>query len=636
MDNRQDLHDPWLRQTLPTYGSLTASDYAALGLKVGLEVHQQLLTERKLFCRCPAGRYSSEHNAEILRHMRPTLSEMGEYDGTALMEFKTRKEIVYLLNDSSVCTYEMDDAPPFELNEDALDRATAIAMLLGCKIVGEIHIIRKQYLDGSIPTGFQRTTIVGVDGAVPFLGRKIRIRQLGLEEDSCREVSDRGHYRTFRTDRLGMPLIETVTDPDMRTPEEAAAVGEILRRLVRITGLVRTGAGAARQDVNVSVHGGTRIEIKGVHSLKAIPRLVHNEALRQRSLVGIASELKKRGVTPATIADRCVDVTATVKGTDCQFVQKSVGQGAHVAAVLLPGFEGLLGLATQPHTTFLREFSDRVRVIACLDELPNLACSTDEAPTFSSSEWDKIARACGVANGTPLLVVWGDESDVQTACKEITLRARDACAGIPAETRQALADGTNSFERILPGADRMYPDTDLPHIKLEDARLRRIEHDLPETVWRRVERLREMGVGADLAERLSRHQAYELFMHLADRIDGDPRLHPHSLASLLLDRTCPRPTSLPVAGLWWEETVDRLLRGEILLEGVWSSDGEPLLACGEEAGRKIFATLLSDVPDGGPSSGRQREDYLMAHVMRELRGKVPGRTVRSWVKEALV
>jgi len=207
-----------------SFEEMQPDDYAAIGFKSGLEIHQQLLTTKKLFCRCPAGRYSPDYDAEILRHMRPTLSELGEYDGTALMEFKTKKEIIYQINRETVCTYEMDDTPPFELNEEALDIALGIAMLYNCVMVDELHIARKQYLDGSIPTGFQRTTIVGVDGAIPYKDRSIRIIQLGLEEDACREVSDIGHRRVYLTDRLGMPLIETVTGPDLRTPQEVAEV----------------------------------------------------------------------------------------------------------------------------------------------------------------------------------------------------------------------------------------------------------------------------------------------------------------------------------------------------------------------------------------------------------------------------
>ncbi len=275
---------------------LTLEDYQSIGLKSGLEIHQQLDTEKKLFCRCPVRPYSEEFDAEILRHMRPTLSELGEYDGTALMEFKTKKNIIYQINKETVCTYEMDDTPPFELNRQALDIALEVTLLLGCKLVSEIHIARKQYLDGSIPTGFQRTTILGIDGSIPYRGRKIGIIQLGLEEDACREVSDIGHMRTYRTDRLGIPLIETVTYPEMRTPQEVADVANILRHLVRSTGKVRTGIGAARQDVNVSVDRGQRVEIKGVPRIKDIPMLVHNEAFRQVTLIEIMDELASRGI----------------------------------------------------------------------------------------------------------------------------------------------------------------------------------------------------------------------------------------------------------------------------------------------------------------------------------------------------
>ncbi len=635
MDNPLTLSDPWLLNPLPLYGQMSDKDYADLGFMVGLEVHQQLLTARKLFCRCPAGRYNSTtHHAEVLRHMRPTLSEMGEYDGTALMEFKTRKNIIYLLNNETVCTYEMDDAPPFEIDDVALDYSIAMAMLLGCNIVGEVHITRKQYLDGSIPTGFQRTAIIGTDGDIPYGEKTIHIRQISIEEDSCREVSDKGHERIYRTDRLGMPLIETVTDPDMKTPLEARDVGQIIRHLARASGLVRTGSGAGRQDVNVSVTGGTRIEIKGVSSLRAIPRLVHNEALRQRTLVGIKNELARREVTPESISDRSFDVTAIVRGTDCKFIAKAVAKGASVLAIPLPGFQGLLQLQTQPRTSFLKEISDRIRVIACIDDLPNLALSTQEVPTLSSGEWDRVTRTCAVEPDVPIIVVWGRHEDTQTAAREICIRAREACLGVPQETRQALDDGTNGFERILPGADRMYPDTDLPPIALADDRVDEIRSSLSSRPWERVARLQELGVSDDLAERLSRHRAWELFEHLWE-ISGEAGPSANSLASLLLDRSCPRPAAMGPAGLWWEETLAKIRSGEVILEGIWHSDETLLAKLPEKEARGIFDQALKTLPPKGPENHPQKEHFAMQHVMKNLRGRIPGRTVRAWITEEL-
>ncbi len=635
MENPLTLSDPWLLTPLPLYGNLSAKDYADLGFMVGLEVHQQLLTKRKLFCRCPAGKYnSSEHHAEVLRHMRPTLSEMGEYDGTALMEFKTRKNIHYLLNNETVCTYEMDDAPPFEIDDLALDRSIAVGMLLGCNIVGEVHITRKQYLDGSIPTGFQRTAIIGTDGDIPFGDKNIHIRQISIEEDSCREVSDKGHERVYRTDRLGMPLIETVTDPDMKTPEEARDVGQVIRHLARASGLVRTGSGAGRQDVNVSVTGGTRIEIKGVSSLRAIPRLVHNEALRQRTLVGIQGELARRGITADSISDQGFDVTSCVQGTDCKFIAKAIKKGATVMAIALPGFQGLLNLQTQPRTSFLKEISDRIRVIACIDDLPNLALSTQEVPTLSSAEWDRVVRTCNVEANVPVLVVWGRQKDAKTAIREIAIRAKEACLGVPQETRQALADGTNGFERILPGADRMYPDTDLPPIRLEDDRVDSIKASLGLRPWERYAQLREKGVGEDLAERLSRHRAWSLFEHLINK-PGAQKIGANALASLLLDRSCPRPAAMGAAGLWWEETLNKLAAGEVIYESLWNSDETLLPRMEENEAREIFDRAIKLVPPEAPDDLSRKEAFAMQFVMDELRGRVPGKTVLSWVREVL-
>ena len=638
LSSQYRLSDPWLMQPLPAYGTLSDSDYAALGFRCGLEIHQQLLTVRKLFCRCPAGRYNSDtHDGEILRHMRPTLSEMGEYDGTALMEFKTRKEIVYLLNRETVCTYEMDDAPPFEIDDVALDGSLLMAMLLGCSVVSEVHITRKQYLDGSIPTGFQCTAIVGTDGRVPFGARSVRIRQISIEEDSCREVSDQGHRRVYRTDRLGMPLIETVTDPDMHTPQEAMAVGQILRFLARSGGMVRTGAGAARQDVNVSVNGGTRVEIKGVPSLREVGRLTHNEALRQRSLLGIRGELARRGINAADIKDRLVDVTTQVRGTACGYIAQAVAQGAMVGACPLPGFQNLLEVQTQPHTSFLQEFSDRVRVIACLDQLPNLVVSTQTAPSLSSTEWGRVSKACGTTADVPVILVWGNRADVETAAREIAIRARDAVAGVPNETRQALDDGTNGFERILPGADRMYPDTDLPPIPLADARLDGIAARVPLRPWERREKLRELQVGDDLADRLSRHRAWDLFEHLAAQLPQGSPFSATQLASLLLDRSAPRPASLRAAGPWWQDIVAALVAGRMIPEAVWAAEEDVAVRVDDATARRLVDEALADTRAEGapllPAAGERRLHALMGAVMLRVRGRVPGRQVRAWIEE---
>jgi glutamyl-tRNA(Gln) amidotransferase subunit E len=509
---------------------MTLEDYQAIGMKSGLEIHQQLDTKKKLFCRCPILPYSDRVDAQILRHMRPTLSELGEYDGTALMEFKTKKNIVYQINKETVCTYEMDDTPPFELNEQALDIALEITMLLGCKLVSEIHIARKQYLDGSIPTGFQRTTILGVDGSIPYGDRRIGIIQLGLEEDACREITDIGHDRVYRTDRLGIPLIETVTYPEMYTPQEVAEVAQVIRHLTRSTSKVRTGMGRTRQDVNVSVTGGRRIEIKGVPRIPRIPLLVHNEAFRQLALLDIMKTLNDRGVTEETFKYESIEVTDVLKETKYYPVAKALKDGYEVHAIVLRGFAGILPTKTQPETKFSKEISDRVRVVACLDRLPNIAHSDSEGETFSSAEWTKIKKHSKMTDDDVVVVVWGSKADSKMAISEIALRAKEAAVGIPDETRQALADGTNGFERILPGPNRMYPDTDLPPIAITDERIARIQSGLAELPWDRQARYQKLGLDEETARKMSISKRRYAF----DKAVSETDFAPLTVAGLLL------------------------------------------------------------------------------------------------------
>jgi glutamyl-tRNA(Gln) amidotransferase subunit E len=455
-------------------------------------------------------------DGEVLRHMRPTLSELGEYDGTALMEFKTRKEIVYLLERGSVCTYEIDDTPPFPIDDQAVEIALEIAQLCDLNLVAELHVMRKQYLDGSIPTGFQRTAMVGLTGRIPFrvpelgVDRSLAIRQLSLEEDSCREVRDVGHRITFRTDRLGMPLTETVTEPELLTPLEVQAGGRLLAQVARASGKVRRGPGAARQDVNVSVAGGRRVEIKGVDNHRFLPRLVHIEAFRQLNLLRVRAELLRRGTAaeafgipeqgdPWDQTSHVAEVGALLDGS-----LRAAADGMRICAVRLPGFGGLLAHRTQPGRTFAHELSERVRVIACPIHAWFLTHSDAPDSPVTAGQWRDVRRAVRAERDDAVVLVWVEPGDAATATREILLRAGEALKGIPAETRQAHRDGTTGFERILPGADRMYPDTDTPPLPIHDAVVERIRAVLPERPWERVARYRALGLPALAAERLSR------------------------------------------------------------------------------------------------------------------------------------
>ncbi len=527
MDNPHQ--ENWLRSRANT-GWVSLPDavqatWRKLGFRCGLEVHQQLNTDQKLFCRCPAGRYHdfADFDAEIVRHMRPTLSELGEYDGTALMEFKTRKKIVYRINNDSACTYEVDDTPPFALNRQALQQAMKIALLLKMKIVGELHITRKQYLDGSIPTGFQRTTILGIEGEFPISSKTIRVIQFSVEEDSCREVFDLRHTRTYFADRLGMPLIETVTYPDMLTPWEAAEAAQNIRFIARSSGLVRVGIGAAREDVNVSIEGGTRVEIKGVAHIAWIPKLTHNEAFRQRSLLLIREELRQRVADPAKwkLTHTFLDAA---DWRHIPLLKQAGSAGWKLVAVNLPKFADILSFFNQPGRCFAHEIADRLKVIACL-ERPNMFHSeefdfgvansalpqgsqspmglSDDSALFAKSEfgnpidWANIRAELRSTGQDAQLLFWAPDEDIKTALETIEERCQMAFAGVPNETRKSLPDGITLFERVLPGADRMYPDTDSAPIPILEEQIETARAELPVDLATRLQQLAEWDLPAD-------------------------------------------------------------------------------------------------------------------------------------------
>ncbi len=628
-------------------------DYQAVGLISGLEVHQQLFTKEKLFCRCPAGLYTEDHDGEVLRHMRPTLSELGEYDGTALMEFKTKKEIVYLLNHQNVCTYEMDDTPPFLVNQEAIDVAIELCLTMNMDIIDEVHIARKQYLDGSIPTGFQRTAIVGVNGWLPFKGRQLTVTHVSIEEDSCREVKDKGHQIIWRTDRLGMPLTETVTGPELVTPYEVKDAILLCGMVARSTGRVRTGIGASRQDVNVSVRGGDRCEIKGVPRAGFAVKLVHNEGLRQYNLLKIREELRQRGLfQPASIKMSRHDVSDVFADVDLGFTQRALQAGGKVYAVKIEGVAGIAQHPTQPDTTFLDELRGRVRVIACLDEAPIVLAST-QMPEFANKHriLERLRKRVRPGENDDFFIVFGPEEDCRTAAEEIRLRFCDATVGVPKETRQALVGGFTTFERILPGPDRMYPDTDSPPTRVTKERVEAAQSRLRPAPWDRIERYMSWRVPEETAHYLIRRGGAEIVDAVVEKtgVDG-------LFAAITLGQQVKalKRAGIPVQRLGtaeWVQIFDRFTDGRIPREAVpalaqrmaqdrLDADAACVSLGIDLKAREQWQGTIDNLTMEGYDSERadcdeKRVRFLAGKAVRMLKGQAPASDVAAFIRTKL-
>jgi len=268
------------------------TDYKALGFRCGLEIHQQL-TGKKLFCDCDAINSTKKPNVRIERQLRAVAGETGHVDAAAKHEMQKGKSYVYVANTEDTCLVELDEEPPHLMNEEHIKTAVQVAVLMNAKVVDEIRIMRKTVVDGSNVSGFQRTALIGYDGYIETSLGKVRVPSICLEEEAAQKLEADKDSITYRLDRLGIALLEIATETDILNPEHAKETAEKLGMILRSTGKAKRGLGTIRQDVNLSIKGGNRIEVKGFQEIKSIPKVMDNEINRQKELLDKGKEVKK-------------------------------------------------------------------------------------------------------------------------------------------------------------------------------------------------------------------------------------------------------------------------------------------------------------------------------------------------------
>lgn len=255
-------------------------DYKKLGFKAGLEIHQQLDSARKLFSNAPNYLRSDEPDYIVKRKLHAVAGETGEVDVAVAHESVLNKEFIYQAYNDSTSLVELDEEPPYEINEEALDIGLQVALLLNCEIYPVTQVMRKIVIDGSNTSGFQRTVLIAHSGFIETSFGKVPVESVALEEDSARIIKRDEKNAIYRLDRLGIPLIEIATAPDMRNAEQvketALKIGDILRACK-----VKRGIGTIRQDVNISIKGHGRVEIKGFQDPKMFVKTIDLEIERQ-------------------------------------------------------------------------------------------------------------------------------------------------------------------------------------------------------------------------------------------------------------------------------------------------------------------------------------------------------------------
>ena len=638
-------------------GSEEKFDYQALGLKVGLEIHQQLDTSHKLFCSCPTDLTEAEKGDEFPRWLRPTRSETGEVDVAALFEYRKGRKYSYQAPSGHYCLVEADEEPPHPINREAIVIALAVAKALGSTIVDEVHVMRKIVIDGSNTSGFQRTAIVALGGRITVNGKDYGIQTIVVEEDAARKVGERGQVVDYRLDRLGVPLIEIATAPDMHTPQEAKDVALAIGMLLRMTGAVKRGLGTIRQDLNVSIVGGAKTEIKGVQELDLIDRIVEYEVMRQVNLLRIRDEMRARGITERDLDQEPVDVTDLFRGTKSKVIARALESGGKVLAVRLPRMKGLLGTYVQPGRRFGTEIADYVRFWSDVQGLFH----SDELPAYgiTAEEVQAVYRALGADPAQDAFAMVAERPErALKAISVILERVRQALQGVPEETRAANEDGTTRYMRPRPGRERMYPETDIPHLLVTPDLLAEAEKLVPEPAEVKVRRFVERyGMSRELAEKAVADPRLPLIEELIERYGAS--LSPTLIASLIVvTMKGLRSKGVNVDSIS-EDKIEGLVR--LLAEGrVAKEAAEAILAkmaedprlgpeeaakalgltrLSEEEVRRVIDEVVKENLELVRQKGEASFSPLMGRAMERLRGRADGKLVaellRSRIREVL-
>jgi len=560
-------------------------------VKIGFEVHQQLAT-RKLFCSCPSEISDEKEEFTVYRKLRPTQSELGEVDKAAMEEFLKGKGFVYKVNSKNTCLVELDEEPPHEVNEEAVKIAAEIALMFNASVVDEIHFMRKLVIDGSNTSGFQRTAIVALDGFLETNEGRVRIPTICLEEEAARLVgSENEKTIIYNLDRLGIPLIEITTAPDINSPAQAREAALKIGEILRATKKVKRGIGTIRQDINVSTEGGRRIEIKGVQELNLIPKIVENEIRRQEELTAAKNELEKRGVRKEDIAG-----------------------------------------------TTLKKFAGLVENKALGKELAEYAKVKSGIKEISFKELE---------NGDALIIIQNNDTQkAQRALEAVLERAKLALEGIPEETRVARGEET-AYMRPLPGAARMYPETDILPYAVEKGLLEKVKQGLAESYESAIKRIeKQYSISGELASQIVKEEKREIFEELA-KTGAQPGIIAKTLLSTFRELKKDGAEIEKIKTSDMKLIFTSLAKGEIskesiqeLLQAICSGkSAEELLKqkqkLPEKEIEKLVDALLEEKKDFIMQKKMQASSALMGTLMKELRGKADGITINRILAKKL-
>ena len=616
-------------------------DIDKIGLKVGLEIHQQLATNKKLFCNC-IPLESDEFMTKFSRKLRISKSEMGEYDPAALFESSKSKTIVYYANPNSSCLVEQDEEPPHELDSEAKNIALTIAAALKSNIFSEIYPMRKTVIDGSNTSGFQRTMLVSQGGVLEVEGKQVGVQSICLEEDAAKLLEDNESTRKYSIDRLGIPLVEIALEPVSASPEEMKKIALSLGRLLRTTKKVVRGLGSIRQDVNVSVSGSGVVEVKGVQQLDQLEKVVGYEAKRQHGLLKISEKLDGLQIKKISKED-VFDITEDFKNCKSKIIQQSLKDHALIKAIKIKNFSGMFGYSPYDGIRLGKEIGQMVKFYGI-----GGVFHSDELPQYGIEESDVelVNEKLNLDSNDGFLIIAGANSKINYAIESIIERVEIAKQGVPAETRVATQSGETAYLRPRPGASRMYPETDIPPLVVTETELDFAKKNIPKS-W--DESIKELQVKYQLNPQLSEQIFDSEYLEIFEKICNNEKISPNFVASQLcstitnlqrqgLDAKLLKPTEIIKAFDYLVQEKIAKESMEIIFESIMSGKSKSVQEAIQNASisgitddelNKQIEKIVNDNSDLVKNQGSRSIGPLMGIVMKNFRGKVSGEKINQ-------
>ena len=623
-------------------------DIKNIGLKVGLEIHQQLDTKKKLFCDCTPIE-EEEFSIKFSRKLRAAKSELGKIDPAALFESTKSKTIVYYANPKSSCLVEEDEEPPHALDADAKNIALLISSALESKIFSEIHVMRKTVIDGSNTTGFQRTMLVAQGGHIEVSGKKVGVQSICLEEDAGKLIKDEGNHRFFSLDRLGVPLIEIALDPVEGDPEFVKDIALTLGRLLRVTKKVMRGIGTIRQDVNISVEGGGVIEVKGVQQLDQLEKIIEFEAKRQHGLKLISEKIKQTGFSEINRKEDVFNITEVMEKCNSKIIKKSIENQNKIFGIRIKELKGIFGFEPYSDIRLGKEIGQLVRFFGI-----GGVFHSDELPNYGIEDTDikRVIEKLDIQNDDAFLIIAGEKISVGFAIDAIINRIKLAKNGPPAETRAATQNGDTIFLRPRPGASRMYPETDIPTVKVTDEELVEVRSNIPKSWKESIKELEgKYQINNQLAEQIFDSGYFEIFEEICTKKQNSPNFVVSVLCSTItnlerkgLDSSFLNDEQImKTFELLGQEKINKESI-EIIFEQIMSRKANDVLQALENASitqltedelEKILDEIIQKNTDKIQQEEMRALSGLMGMAMKEVRGKASGKIINQKLKEKI-